>query len=470
MMQKAKVSEKVKVRSALKPEQSWFESRRSVGSTLADNDNNPGFCGPLCNLNLTDLPVQAKAEPNRTGMPDQLKAGIETLTGIDMSDVRVHSNSEKPAQLDALAYAQGRDIHLAPGQEQHLPHEVWHLVQQRQGRVRPTLRANGMEINDEKSLESEADLMGRNAVQLKMDERRDPFGMDGSLDSPGKSGQLGLPFINGLKNAREDEWISAGSGNLIVQRQGESDSILADSVNKKEDLIEAVSDNEDETSVESDQMHHEREKSIQELLSYGTENDVEAMISSKNLKENIPLNVGIDGQPIQMAKEKNPRLKAMEQPPGKIAGAVKKQPSSLAGWKTLIYGGRTYFYRMDASARTRKIAGRIEFDSSARLATKKVGNKRKNDASGHLIAHSFGGPPTLTANYVAMSRQVNSAGGNWGIMEAYIRNRLKVPNTAAYMSVTPRYPNPSIKRPNEILVTVHFNRAPKKKRWLIPTP
>src|SRR5689334_17082968 len=32
------------------------------------------------------------ATPNRTGMPDQLKAGIESLSGMDLSDVRVHVN------------------------------------------------------------------------------------------------------------------------------------------------------------------------------------------------------------------------------------------------------------------------------------------------------------------------------------------------------------------------------------------
>ncbi|NDV67379.1 hypothetical protein D0T66_00510 [Dysgonomonas sp. 25] len=45
-----------------------------------------------------------------------------------MDDVRVHYNSAKPAQLQALAYAQDTDIHIAPGQEQHLPHEVWYVV------------------------------------------------------------------------------------------------------------------------------------------------------------------------------------------------------------------------------------------------------------------------------------------------------------------------------------------------------
>ncbi|HET7795918.1 MAG TPA: DUF4157 domain-containing protein, partial [Rhizobacter sp.] len=78
-----------------------------------------------------DTAFAAGEAPNRTGMPDTLKAGIESLSGQDMSDVRVHRNSDKPGQLNALAYAQGNDIHLAPGQEQHLPHEAWHVVQQR---------------------------------------------------------------------------------------------------------------------------------------------------------------------------------------------------------------------------------------------------------------------------------------------------------------------------------------------------
>jgi hypothetical protein len=91
-------------------------------------------------------PTATAAPLNDTGMPNQLKAGIESLSGMDMSDVRVHRNSDKPAQLSALAYAQGNDIHLGPGQEQHLPHEVWHVVQQRQGRVRETVQMAGVGV------------------------------------------------------------------------------------------------------------------------------------------------------------------------------------------------------------------------------------------------------------------------------------------------------------------------------------
>jgi len=74
---------------------------------------------------------------NRTGRPDNLKAGVESLSGIDLSDVNVHYNSSKPAQLQAHAYAQASGIHFAPGQQVHLPHEAWHVVQQAQGRVMP---------------------------------------------------------------------------------------------------------------------------------------------------------------------------------------------------------------------------------------------------------------------------------------------------------------------------------------------
>jgi hypothetical protein len=108
-------------------------------------------------------PAQQKAE-NNTGLPDTLKSGIENLSGVSMDDVKVHYGSSKPAQLNALAYAQGTDIHVAPGQEKHLPHEAWHVVQQKEGRVEPTLQMNDVSINDDASLESEADVMGQKAM------------------------------------------------------------------------------------------------------------------------------------------------------------------------------------------------------------------------------------------------------------------------------------------------------------------
>jgi hypothetical protein len=123
-----------------------------------------------------DEELQMKAEPavqrketsggsaNNTGLPDNVKTGIESRSGMSLDDVKVHYNSSQPSQLQALAYTQGTDIHVAPGQEQHVPHEAWHVVQQKQGRVQPTMELNGAAINDDTKLEHEADIMGRAAV------------------------------------------------------------------------------------------------------------------------------------------------------------------------------------------------------------------------------------------------------------------------------------------------------------------
>ena len=142
----------------------------------------------------------ASTSDNRTGMPDALKSGIESLSGMDLSDVRVRRNSGLPEQLQAHAVAQGNEIHLAPGQQAHLPHEAWHVVQQRQGRVKPTTTVRGAPINDDESLEREADLRGAQALQRKPEalqasprqvaQREGPFAPIGrdaprALSSPG---------------------------------------------------------------------------------------------------------------------------------------------------------------------------------------------------------------------------------------------------------------------------------------------
>lgn len=111
-----------------------------------------------------DATMQQKR--NDTGLPDHLKTGVETLSGYSLDDVKVHYNSSQPATVQALAYTQGTDIHVAPGQEQHLPHEAWHVTQQMAGRVEPTTEVGGLPVNDNASLEHEADVMGAKANSL----------------------------------------------------------------------------------------------------------------------------------------------------------------------------------------------------------------------------------------------------------------------------------------------------------------
>lgn len=117
------------------------------------------------NAQTTKHDIPSSQKENKTGLPESLKTGVENLSGYSMDDVRVHYNSSKPAQLQAHAFAQGTNIHLGSGQEKHLPHEAWHVVQQKQGRVRPTIQLkNNLSINTEEPLEKEADVKGTIAM------------------------------------------------------------------------------------------------------------------------------------------------------------------------------------------------------------------------------------------------------------------------------------------------------------------
>ena len=129
---------------------------------------------PDYGIDFVDGGFSVQRQENRTGMPDNLKTGIESLSGISMDNVRVHYNSSKPAQLQALAYTQGPEIHVGPGQDRHLPHEAWHVVQQKQGRVKETTQAKRVSINDDAALEREADAMGAKAYRMEPGDRDAP--------------------------------------------------------------------------------------------------------------------------------------------------------------------------------------------------------------------------------------------------------------------------------------------------------
>ncbi len=141
------------------------KQQKNNGSILKDNRASSIVQQKQVDAIHNTQPIQKKK--NNTGLPDALKSGMESLSGHSMDDVKVHYNSPKPAQLNAHAYAQGTNIHLASGQEKHLPHEAWHVVQQKQGRVQPTKTVAGAKINDNASLEKEADVMGAKALQRR---------------------------------------------------------------------------------------------------------------------------------------------------------------------------------------------------------------------------------------------------------------------------------------------------------------
>ncbi|MCO7189550.1 MULTISPECIES: DUF4157 domain-containing protein [unclassified Pseudoalteromonas] len=119
---------------------------------------------------VTQGPAQRRTttgiQPVSRALPPRLRRGMEKLTGVNLANVRVHYNSPKPAQVQAHAYAQGRDIYLSPGQEKHLPHELGHIAQQALGMVKPTTEVNGVAVNDDPKLEQQATEWGKLALRL----------------------------------------------------------------------------------------------------------------------------------------------------------------------------------------------------------------------------------------------------------------------------------------------------------------
>lgn len=164
------------------------------------------------------------------GLPAPLKAGLENLSGISMNHVRVHYNSPRPAQLQAHAYTQGGDIHIAPGQEKHLPHEGWHVVQQAQGRVRPTFQLRGqmaspVHVNDDAGLEREADAMGERAAAAGERALQRREGGDGDKrETAGDVKWVDLSPISSQPNPGKNQPIKQGvlQRRLITEEQEEA--------------------------------------------------------------------------------------------------------------------------------------------------------------------------------------------------------------------------------------------------------
>lgn len=172
---------------------------------------------------LQEYNAKGKAE-NRTGLPDQLKSGIESLSGFSMDDVKVHYNSSKPAALQALAYTQGSDIHIGPDEEENLPHEAWHVVQQKQGRVRARLQAKGAAINDDQQLEKEADVMGARAAATSAHSIKDRASLKTNATAAnfgGEVAQLAKAAVDPQNGPITLEASDSGSGIVFMRNKGQ---------------------------------------------------------------------------------------------------------------------------------------------------------------------------------------------------------------------------------------------------------
>lgn len=123
------------------------------------------------------FPVALRPKGGGMPLPEPVRVQMEEAFQTDFSDVRVHVGSEATA-IGAIAYTWGTNIHFAPGHynpwSQHgqevLGHELWHVVQQKAGRVRNPY-GSGVAVVQDHALEAEADRMGRQAAQAMLQKR-----------------------------------------------------------------------------------------------------------------------------------------------------------------------------------------------------------------------------------------------------------------------------------------------------------
>ena len=123
------------------------------------------------------VPMRQKA--GGLPLPSEVRAKMETAFSADFSDVRVHIGHEATA-LGAIAYTWGTNIHFAPGQynphtlqgQKLLGHELWHVLQQKQGRVKNPF-GGGVAVIQDHALEAEADRMGVKAAMTQVARRKE---------------------------------------------------------------------------------------------------------------------------------------------------------------------------------------------------------------------------------------------------------------------------------------------------------
>jgi hypothetical protein len=116
---------------------------------------------------------QSSETTTSTKLPEEVQGKMENSFGQDFSAVKFHKDSTSAVDLNARAYAEGENIHFAPGEynpstkvgQELIGHELTHVVQQRQKKVgKGEVHGKGIEINQDSTLEKEADEMGKLAA------------------------------------------------------------------------------------------------------------------------------------------------------------------------------------------------------------------------------------------------------------------------------------------------------------------
>jgi len=100
---------------------------------------------------------------------------MESVFNTDFSSVKIHTGGYQAESIGALAFTTGNDIYFAQGYynpntthgQRLLGHELTHVVQQRNGRVRNPFE-NGITVVNDPGLEAEAERMSIKSQTMQM--------------------------------------------------------------------------------------------------------------------------------------------------------------------------------------------------------------------------------------------------------------------------------------------------------------
>lgn len=252
---------------------------------------------------------------DKTGIPAAMKRGFEHSSGFSFDDVRVHYNSEKPAQLHAHAYTQGNEVYVAPGQEKHLPHELGHVVQQKRGTVRPTEELGGVPLNTDKALESGADRIAASVpVQMKTVQRA---ASDASLTAASWANvaNAGVNFFNffgGLYTQHKNREMQRDENekNRNLQKEENEKNRAEKRIGEIEKYADAACEGEEEASVakyefDNTQDHDKKTEKGTALTKarYKVKRNYTVALSKANAIENIDVDNG------NFSKVEDPNIK-----------------------------------------------------------------------------------------------------------------------------------------------------------------
>ena len=113
-----------------------------------------------------------KQMKRNVALPEDFQAKMESSFGEDFSNVKINKDSKEADELNALAFTQGNSIHFKKGEfdttsskgQELIAHELSHVVQQRNKIIDTTYRENNYNINDNLSLEKDADADAKKAI------------------------------------------------------------------------------------------------------------------------------------------------------------------------------------------------------------------------------------------------------------------------------------------------------------------